>query len=53
MSWEIKMAKAIKILNSNAVFRSVGTSWDDVVIEWLEGTAAISKQDIKTEMDKL
>tara|TARA_R100001224_G_C3957877_1_gene128052 strand:- start:65 stop:226 length:162 start_codon:yes stop_codon:yes gene_type:complete len=53
MSWEIKMAKAIKILDSNAIFRSEGTSWDDVVIEWLEGTNPISKEDIKTEMDKL
>ena len=53
MSWELKMAKAIKTLNSNAVWKSEGTSWDDVVIEWLEGTNPISKEDIKTEMDKL
>ena len=53
MSWELKMAKAIKILDSNAIFRSEGTSWDDVVIEWLEETTPISKEDIKEEMDKL
>ena len=53
MSWELKMARAIKIINSNAVWRSEGTSWDDVVIEWLEGTTAISDSDIDAKVTEL
>ena len=51
-----KMIKAIQTINPNAIFliREVtDVTLDGVVIEWLEGTTPISKEDIKEEMDKI
>ena len=51
-----KILKAITNINSSAIFsvREVtDVTLDGVEIEWHEGTTPISKEDIKTEMDKL
>lgn len=46
--------KAILVLNSNAKVVVKGDdNLDTCEIEWLDGTAEISKADIKTEYDKL
>ena len=46
--------KAILVLNSNAKVVVKGDdNLDTCEIEWLDGTAEISKPDIKTEYDKL
>ena len=46
--------KAILVLNSNAKVVVKGDdNLDTCEIKWLDGTAEISKADIKTEYDKL
>tara|TARA_R100001440_G_C2467090_1_gene110966 strand:+ start:470 stop:637 length:168 start_codon:yes stop_codon:yes gene_type:complete len=52
---ELKVIDAIKVINPNASVTVYGDS-DSVLtctILWLDGTAEISRSDIKTEMDKL
>ena len=51
-----KIMKAILILNSDAkVYVKMNTenTLTTAEIEWLESTTPISKENIKTEMDKL
>ena len=45
--------RAIKEINSNANFSLDGTNIDDCTIEWLNGTTAISKDDIKAKMQDI
>ena len=45
--------KAIREINSNANFSLDGTNIDDCTIEWLNGTTAISKDDIKAKMQDI
>ena len=45
--------EAILKINSNAKVVVRGTDIDTCEIEWLNGTAEISKADIKTKMDEL
>ena len=45
--------RAIKEINSNANFSLNGTNIDDCTIEWLNGTTAISKDDIKAKMQDI
>ena len=44
---------AILNINPNAVVNVSGTDIDNCEIEWLEGTAEISKEDIKTKMAEI
>ena len=44
---------AILKINPNAVVNVSGTDIDNCEIEWLEGTAEISKEDIKTKMAEI
>tara|TARA_R100001440_G_C2468112_1_gene111156 strand:+ start:466 stop:636 length:171 start_codon:yes stop_codon:yes gene_type:complete len=51
-----KIMKAILTINSDAkvyVRMNTENTLATAEIEWLDGTAPISKDDIKTEMDKL
>ena len=51
-----KIMKAILTINSDAkvyVRMNTENTLTTAEIEWLDGTAPISKDDIKTEMDKL
>ena len=45
--------RAIREINSNANFSLDGTNIDDCTIEWLNGTTAISKDDIKAKMQDI
>ena len=47
------IGEAILKINPNAVFVVNGGDIDTCEIEWLEGTAEISKADIKTKMAEL
>ena len=47
------IGEAIKKINPNAVFVVRGGDIDTCEIEWLEGTAEISKADIKTKIAEL
>jgi hypothetical protein len=52
----IHIDDGILSLNSSAVFNLKaphGADIDNADIDWLEGTTPISKEDIKTEMDRL
>ena len=52
---ELKVIDAIKVINPNASVVVYGDT-DSVLtctILWHDGTAEISREDIKTEMDKL
>tara|TARA_R100001594_G_scaffold77234_1_gene111865 strand:+ start:1365 stop:1550 length:186 start_codon:yes stop_codon:yes gene_type:complete len=52
----IHIGDAIQSLNSNALFNikaPSGVDIDNAEIDWLDGTAPISKADIKTEMERL
>ena len=52
----IHIDDAILSLNSNAVFNLTaphGADIDNANIDWLEDTTAISKEDIKAEMQRL
>ena len=53
MGRRILIIEAILSLNSNAKCQVVGADIDDCEIEWLEGTAEISKADIKVEQKRL
>jgi len=53
MARRILIIEAILSLNANAKCEVIGADIDDCQINWLEGTAEISKADIKTEMDRL
>ena len=53
MAKRIFIIEAILSLNSNAKCQVVGADIDDCEIEWLEGTAEISKANIKTEQLRL
>ena len=53
MGKRILIIEAILSLNSNAKCQVVGADIDDCEIEWLEGTAEISKADIKAEQQRL
>tara|TARA_R100000278_G_C5425672_1_gene148231 strand:- start:51 stop:233 length:183 start_codon:yes stop_codon:yes gene_type:complete len=53
MGKRILIIEAILSLNSNAKCQVVGADIDDCEIEWLEGTAEISKEDIKAEQQRL
>ena len=49
-----RVSDAILVINPNAIFSVINNlDIDNCEIEWLEGTTPISKEDIKTEMDKL
>ena len=49
----IRIIDAIMAINSTAEVVVRGTDIDTCEIEWLNGTAEISKADIKTKMDEL
>ena len=49
----ISIVDGIIALNSNAKVSVKGLNIDTCEIEWMEGTAEISKADIKTKMDEL
>ena len=53
MTWELKMEKAIHIIDVDASYVASGNSFEDCEITWTNGTTPISKEDIKEEMDKL
>ena len=53
MGRRILIIEAILSLNLNAKCQVVGANIDDCEIEWLEGTAEISKEDIKAEQQRL
>ena len=48
-----KIIQAISNINADAKFRIFGSDIDTCTIIWEEGTAEISKDEIKKEMDKL
>lgn len=50
---KIEIADAIQSLNPQANHRVEGADLDGATIDWLNGTAPISKADIKTEMERL
>ena len=49
----INILDAIKAINSNARAVVEGTDIDDCTIKWMDGTAEISKADIKTKIAEL
>ena len=49
----ITIGQAILAINSNAKVIVRGSDIDSCEIEWLEGTAEISKADIKTKMTSM
>ena len=49
----ITIAEAILSINSNAEVNIKGDNLDTCEIEWMNGTAEISKADIKTKMTEL
>ena len=53
MSRPVKIIEAIRSLNNDALVHVIGSDIDDCIIEWLEGTAEISKEDIKAEQQRL
>ena len=53
MARRILIIEAILSLNSNAKCEVFGSDIDDCQINWLEGTAEISKANIKTEQQRL
>ena len=53
MSRRVKIIEAIRSLNNDALVHVIGSDIDDCTIEWLEGTAEISKADIKAEQQRL
>ena len=51
-----KLLQAIKNINPDAIYsirEITDVTLDGVEINWLEGTAPISKDNLKEEMDKL
>ena len=53
MSRPVKIIEAIRSLDNDALVHVIGSDIDDCIIEWLEGTAEISKEDIKAEQQRL
>ena len=53
MARRILIIEAILSLNPNAKCEVTGADIDDCEIGWLEGTAEISKADIKAEQQRL
>ena len=49
----VSILDAIVAINSNARAVVEGTDIDDCTIKWMDGTAEISKADIKAEQQKL
>ena len=49
----INILDAIKAINPNARAFVEGTDIDDCTIKWMDGTAEISKADIKTKIAEL
>jgi len=49
----INILDSIKAINSNARAVVEGTDIDDCTIKWMDGTAEISKADIKTKIAEL
>ena len=47
------IVKAIQKINPNAIVNVIGSDIDTCTIEWLDGTAEISKEDIKAKMAEL
>ena len=47
------IVKAIQKINPNAIVNVIGSDIDTCTIEWLDGTAEISKEDIKSKMAEL
>jgi hypothetical protein len=48
-----KVVTAIKEIDYEKNFKIDGTNIDDCVIEWINGSAAISKDDIKAKMQDI
>ena len=48
-----KVVTAIKEIDYNRNFKIDGTNIDDCTIEWINGSAAISKDDIKAKMQDI
>jgi hypothetical protein len=48
-----KVVTAIKEIDYEKNFKINGTNIDDCVIEWINGSAAISKDDIKAKMQDI
>ena len=48
-----KVITAIKEIDYDRNFKIDGTNIDDCVIEWINGSAAISKDDIKAKMQDI
>tara|TARA_Y100000114_G_scaffold144880_1_gene153957 strand:- start:46 stop:306 length:261 start_codon:yes stop_codon:yes gene_type:complete len=48
-----KVINAIREIDYNRNFKIDGTNIDDCVIEWTNGSAAISKDDIKAKMQDI
>tara|TARA_R100001015_G_C4537627_1_gene102404 strand:+ start:561 stop:719 length:159 start_codon:yes stop_codon:yes gene_type:complete len=49
---DTKITDAILRLKPNAQVVVTGTDIDTCIIDWHDGTADISREDIKTEMEK-
>ena len=49
----IRVIDAILAINPDAKVVTRGSDIDTIEIDWLEGTAEISKADIQTKMNKL
>ena len=47
------IVKAIQKINPNAIVNVIGSDIDTCTIEWLDGTAEISKEDIKSKIAEL
>ena len=47
------LIKAIQAINPNANYVIKGSDLDSCEIKWMDGTAEISKEDIKTKMNEL
>ena len=48
-----KVINAIREIDYDRNFKIDGTNIDDCVIEWINGSAAISKDDIKVKMQDI
>jgi len=48
-----KVVNAIREIDYNRNFKIEGTNIDDCTIEWINGSAAISKNDIKAKMQDI
>jgi len=48
-----KVVNAIREIDYNRNFKIEGNNIDDCIIEWINGSAAISKDDIKAKMQDI